>query len=560
MDKPLRCLLLADFNPGNLAGLLANDEAAPTVEPLCADYGQLAPVLAQADHPLWRAQPDLALLWSLPEKAVPSFQRLLAGDPVTLAELLAEVDAFAAAVLQAAPRARSMLLCNWVLDPARRGLGLADLRPGGLAHALQEMNTRLARNIATANSVYLLDAGRWMARIGPTAFAPKLWYQAKVPFANPVFVEAVADVKAALRCLRGQSRKLIVLDLDDTLWGGVLGDVGWENLRLGGHDPSGEAFVDFQRALKALTRRGIVLGIVSKNDEAAALTALRSHPEMVLREADFAGRKINWRDKAANLIELAAELNLGLQSLVFIDDNPVERARVREALPEVLVPDWPENPQLYPSALAQLRCFDTLGITAEDATRAAAYAAEHQRSELKAAVSFDDWLCSLGTVVEVAPLTAANLARAAQLLNKTNQMNLRTRRLTEAELKRWAEQPGNYFWVFRVTDKFGDSGLTGLASLELHGSTASVTDFVLSCRVMGRRLEETMVAWLVQNAARLNPSPPTQIFAEYATTGKNQPCLEFWQRSGFATTDRVTFAWDLTANYPVPAGINLVTA
>ncbi|MBI3874569.1 MAG: HAD-IIIC family phosphatase [Verrucomicrobia bacterium] len=349
----------------------------------------------------------------------------------------------------------------------------------------------------------------------------------------------MADVKAAIRGLRGMARRLVVLDLDDTLWGGIVGDVGWENVQLGGHDPVGEAFQDFQRALKALTRRGIVLGIVSKNTESVALDAIRQNSEMILRDSDFAGWRINWSDKAQNMADLAAELNLGLQSIVFIDDNPVERARVREALPEVLVPEWPESPLLYVSALQSLRCFDAPAVSREDAARTQSYVSDRQRADLKKqAGSLDEWLKSLGIKVTVEPLSPANLKRATQLLNKTNQFNLATRRLTEPELDAWAKQPSRRAWAFRVADKFGDAGLTGLASLEVRDGVAHVVDFLLSCRVLGRKVEETMIAWLVARAKEFNAA---EVRAEYLPTPKNKPVLEFWQRSGFECADGTRF-------------------
>src|SRR5262249_44027937 len=225
-------------------------------------------------------------------------------------------------------------------------------------------------------------------------------------FHSDVFVEAARDIKAALAGLGGAARKVVILDLDDTLWGGIVGDVGWQGLRLGGHDSVGEAFVDFQRHLKALTRRGILLAIASKNEEPVALEAIGSHPEMVLRAEDFAARRINWKDKAQNIVDLMADLNLGLQSAVFIDDNPVERARVREALPEVFVPDWPEARLLYSSTLVGLRCFDAPAISREDAERSRMYAAERQREDLKKQVqSIDAWLRSLETRARVEPLS-----------------------------------------------------------------------------------------------------------------------------------------------------------
>jgi FkbH-like protein len=333
--------------------------------------------------------------------------------------------------------------------------------------------------------------------------------------------------------------------------------VGWENLRLGGHDSVGEALVDFQRAVKLLTRRGVLLAVVSKNTESVALEAMRSHPAMVLRPEDFVGWRINWDDKARNVAELAAELNLGLQSVVFIDDNPVERARVREALPEVLVPDWPEDKLLYPGTLQSLRCFDAPALSREDATRTQLYAAEQQRESSRQEVgSLDDWLLSLGLQVRAEPLTPANLARAAQLFNKTNQMNLSTRRLTEAELRDWARGPGRALWTLSVSDRFGDAGLTGILGVECDAATATcrVVDFILSCRVMGRRVEHTMaylaVAWAREAGLR-------RVQAAFEPTAKNKPCHDFWLTSGFEADDGRLFTWDAARAYPLPAPVAL---
>jgi HAD superfamily phosphatase (TIGR01681 family) len=234
-------------------------------------------------------------------------------------------------------------------------------------------------------NVYVMNAQRWLEATATRGRSmAKGWYLGKVPFSGETFAEVARDLKAAARALTGHTRKLLVLDLDDTLWGGIVGDIGWENLQLGGHDAVGEAFVDFQHAVKALTARGIVLGIVSKNTERVALDAIDTHPQMVLRRTDFVGWRINWQDKAQNIADLAAELHLGLQSVVFIDDNPVERARVRDALPEVFVPDWPEDKLLYTERFLGLRCFDAPAISREDAERTALYAAERERGAVRA--------------------------------------------------------------------------------------------------------------------------------------------------------------------------------
>jgi len=556
-DRNLRCLLVSDFNVANFAGYLENDAAEPVLDPVHGEFGQVVPVLTHFDAPPWSDAPDFAVVWTRPEKVIPSFALLLEHRPVAHELLDAEVDAFTHAVLGAARRLKAVFVPTWTLDPANRGLGMADLRAdGGIGRALLAMNLRLTANLDAAPNAFALDAQRWLVHAGRNAGAAKLWYQAKVPFGNEVFQAAVADVKAAVRGLLGQARKFIVLDLDDTLWGGVVGDVGWENLQLGGHDPAGEAFQDFQRVLKALTRRGVVLGIASKNEEATALAAIRSNPEMVLRESDFAGWRINWDDKAANIADLAASLNLGLQSVVFIDDNPVERARVRDALPEALVPEWPESPLLYVSALHSLRCFDAPAVSREDGARTKSYVTGREReASRKQAGSLDDWLLGLGIMVTVEPLSQANLRRATQLLNKTNQFNLATRRLTEPELDSWAAQAGRGMWTFRVSDKFGDAGLTGLASLEKRGTTAHVVDFLLSCRVLGRKVEETMVAWLVARAAELGA---VEMRADFIATAKNKPVLDFWRRSGFECVSEKSFTRLVADGYPQPGCVVVV--
>jgi FkbH-like protein len=418
------------------------------------------------------------------------------------------------------------------------------------------MNLRLVEKLAVAKNVHVLNAQRWLEVTGKNACNPKLWYIGKVAFHADVFAEAANDIHAGLRACTGLARKLLVLDLDDTMWGGIVGDQGWENLRLGGHDSIGESFVDFQRAVKALTKRGIVLGIVSKNEESVALEAIKKHPEMVLREDDFVGWRINWRDKAQNIVDLTQELNLGLQSVVFIDDNPVERARVREALPEVFVPEWPEDKLFYRSALAQLRCFDIAAISKEDAERTQLYAAERKRDQLQKQVgSMSEWLKSLEMKVKAEPLAPHNVQRTTQLLNKTNQMNLSTRRLNEAELTEWANHAGRRLWAVSVSDKFGDAGLTGIISVEVKDGVASVVDYVLSCRVMGRTVENLMVHMAVDWSRGHGAK---EIRAVHLPTAKNKPCLTFWQQqSKFTSGDGATFTWDASAAYEAPEAIAL---
>jgi len=550
-----RGLLVGDSTIQELADHLRRDDGlGPEVEAHVAPFDQVVQTLhalRRGDH----AGLDFAVVWTRPE-SIRAFRARMLNEPVTTEEILAEVDAFAGLVKGAASGVRSVLVPTWVLPAHERGLGMLDMGRNGLASTLARMNLRLADALEGSSNVHLLNAQRWIQAAGPAATSLKSWHIGKVAFSPPVFAEAARDVRAALRGLRGQARKLIVLDLDDTLWGGVVGEVGWPALKLGGHDAEGESFAEFQRRLKALSRRGVLLAIASKNDEAAALEAIERHPGMVLKADDFSARRINWEDKAQSIVGIAHELGLGLESIVFIDDNPVERSRIRAALPEVYVPDWPQDKLLYASALLDLRCLDVPHVGDEDRARVALYAAERERARARTGSgSTEEWLESLHTCVRFSALDVVNLPRAAELLNKTNQFNLRTRRLTEAELRAWAGGPGREMWVVHVSDRFGDAGLVGLLGLEWGGSIATLVDCVLSCRVMGRQVEEAMI-WAAIH--RMREGGARRLVAPFFPTSKNKPCFNFFMKSGLApASDGGSFSWAADREYPRPPAVSI---
>jgi len=549
-----RGIVVADFTANDLALALERDDDAlgPTIEAEIAPFDQVVQTLHALAQPNQDTK-DFAFVWTRPERVSAAYARLLDGNAATQDDILAEVDTFADRLL-AVQGARYVFVATWTIPPYFRGHGMLDMRSGGVSHSIAAMNLRLAERLKQSPTVFVLDATRWMTSASP--YSSRLWYMSKVGFANDVFDNAAQDLRAALRGVRGQARKLLVLDLDDTIWGGIVGDVGWQNLRLGGHDPVGEALVDFQRAVVALSHRGIALAIVSKNEESVALEAIRSHPEMVVTPEHFAAWRINWHDKAQNISDLAAELNLGLQSVVFIDDNPIERARVREALPQVFVPEWPEDKTQYVEAFHSLRCFDMPSISHEDAERTKMYAQERVRHQMQSQVpSLDEWLDGLGTVVRFAPLNASNLPRTTQLLNKTNQMNLRTRRMSEPELMEWSSAKGRELWSVTVSDKLGDAGLTGIVGIETERAVATVTDYVLSCRVMGRRVEETILWFAVERARKQGAS---ELRAPYAATPKNKPCLSLFEaQESFARVGDM-FVWNGEKPFPRPRSIEVV--
>jgi FkbH-like protein len=501
-----------------------------------------------------REQEHTAMVWVRPESISFSFRRAMAMEAVNAEDCLAEVDFFCDAIAKFSKHHKSCFLTTFTLPPDHYGYGILDWRPNlGLAHLVQRLNQRLIERLECLPNIFLLDPDRWI-RVTATPTLPKLWYAAKIPFTNAVFQAAAVDLVNALTAIAGRSRRLVILDLDNTLWGGVVGENGWQGIRLGGHDHIGEAYKAFQETLKALTRRGVQLVLVSKNEEAVALEAIDRHTEMVLTRKDLAGWRINWQDKAQNILDLLAELNLGSASAVFIDDNPVERDRIRMAFPDLLVPEWPEDPCLYVQALNRLKCFDTATVSEEDRKRTQMYSADKNRRELQGG-SMDTWLEQLGTKVVAEAIGKSNIARVDQLFNKTNQLNLATRRLSGHEIQAWAEPPGRMIFACSVSDKFGDLGLTGIIAVEIEKDDAHLVDYILSCRIMGRKVEETLIHLAVECARKLSAK---RLLAVYIPTERNAPTLKVFKSSGLRESEPYQFIWDCSNPFPKPESVTLI--
>jgi len=377
----------------------------------------------------------------------------------------------------------------------------------------------------TTNNIIVLDSTPWMIEQGENSISNALWYLSKTPFHKNIFKLAASTCKNALDTLQGKTKKVLIVDLDDTLWGGIVGDDGIENLKIGGHDPLGEAFADFQTRIKEIKSWGVLLCICSKNEESIALEVFEKHTGMVLKKEDFIKYRINWNDKATNIWEMINELNVGMDSVVFLDDNPAERNRVRTALPDVFVPELPQDKMEYPSFIRGLLCFNKTSITNEDQNRTELYQQEVARKNTGSRFSnINEWINTLKIEVVFEELNELNITRAEQLLNKTNQMNLRTRRLTKEELKNWSQQNNHWFYVVQVKDVFGDNGITGLLGFhKTNNNELFVDDFVMSCRVMGRNIEHQMLQFIQEKAQEQH----CKLVMEYLPTEKNKPMKEF---------------------------------
>jgi len=403
--------------------------------------------------------------------------------------------------------------------------------PGSPMNLLGQINARLPA-VADAESVALFDANALAVTYGvDTIHDPALWHLAKQeihPSAGPLWGDHVARIMAALR---GRSAKCLVLDLDNTLWGGVVGDDGVHGLQLGKGHAAGEAYLEFQRYCLALKERGIALAVCSKNDETNALAPFREHAAMLLREQDIACFVANWQDKAANLRNIARTLNLGLDALVFVDDNPAERALVRQKLPEVAVPEMPEDPAGFVRCLARAGYFEAVCCTADDLKRAEQYRANAARAAVReTATDMHSYLAGLEMQAHWSAFDESGLARIVQLINKTNQFNLTTPRVSEAEVRGWMADPCMKTWQVRLTDRFGDNGVVALMAARICSGECVLTMLLMSCRVLGRRLEEELLNLLVATA---RDAEADRITGVYWPTPKNGMVRDLLQRFGF---------------------------
>lgn len=498
---------------------------------------------------------DRAVVWTRPEAMFPSFVNGLYGNLLDVSKLDREVEEFLGILEMASEKLSALWIPLWVRSDFVRGMGIGEYKKGGINWALQRMNNSLIQLCSRSGTIHVLDTYRWLS-VTSNAHDPKLWFMGKVPFNNPIFREAASDVDAGRRALDGQTAKLIILDLDGTLWGGIVGELGWSALTLGGHDHVGEAYSDFQKALKGLSRRGIMLAISSRNEESVALEAIDLNPEMILSRSDFVSWRIDWNDKAENIVSLASELNIGLSNVVFIDDQLAERSRVREALPEITVPEWPQDPAMYVKALGEMVVFDTFGVSDEDRQRKSIYFEENQRKASQfGAQSINEWLSKLELTVRYEPLSYKNVSRAVQLLNKTNQVNLRTRRMSKEEFLSWAEQDENECWVFSSKDRFGDSGIIGLVGLESFDGDGMLADYVVSCRVLGRGIEQVL---LHVASLRVEQKGLKKLWAECIPTDKNRPCLEIMSKIlDTDKTNKLKFFCDSAIVVPLPQHVTL---
>ena len=407
--------------------------------------------------------------------------------------------------------------------------------PGAPSTVGTSFNAAL-RDAARECACHILDLERLAMTHGAWRFIDQLrWYQGKQEIAPPMAPFYGEHVGRILQALKGLSSKCLILDLDNTLWGGVIGDDGVAGIFLGRGSVVGEAFLAFQHYVRRLKERGIVLAVCSKNSRDIVEAAFAGHPEMVLKLDDFAVLYVNWQDKATNIRGMTAELNLGLESMVFFDDNPVERALVRRELPMVAVPEVPQEPALFVQTLDNAGYFETVSLTGDDLQRAEGYAANrHRKTALERSTDLDGFLLGLEMHLKIRGFVDVDMPRIEQLINKTNQFNLTTRRYGREQLDKLRAAPENLAFTARLTDSFGDNGLIGILiakSSQYNGMPAHLIDtWLMSCRVFGRGVEAAVLNRL---AALSSSRGANYLIGQYLPTEKNRLVENHYRDLGF---------------------------
>lgn len=420
--------------------------------------------------------------------------------------------------------------------PAERFLGSYDaVLEGSEEFASAAFNRKLAE-ACREGAMFLFDVAGLASRIGTERWHdPAAWNLAKQPFDHALIPAYAEGLCRLLGAIRGKSRKVLALDLDNTIWSGVIGDDGLDGITIGQGDPVGEAHLALQAYALALRDRGIVLAICSKNTDEIARGVFREHPDMLLREEHIAVFQANWSDKATNLKAIAEALNVGLDTLVFVDDNPAERALVRQRLPQVAVPELPESPALYARTLAAAGYFETAGFSEEDRNRSSYYAENARRIAVKAAAgSLDDYLRSLDMTLRLAPFDELGRTRIAQLINKSNQFNLTTRRYSEADVASLMTDPAVATLQVRLEDSFGDNGMISVVICRGHEDEWEIDTWLMSCRVLGRRVEEAVLAEVARLA---NKAGITRLVGVFRPTDRNGIVADHYSKLGFEASD-----------------------
>ena len=498
------------------------------------DFGNVQHDVYDSASALYASHPEVIVvalrLQALAPRLIVEFTSL--GGPEAVALVATTLERVVSLVRAIRERSSAIVLVHAFELPATPAYGILDAQlPNGQLSTIRKLNAELAVHVAETSNAYVVDVDHLMGVLGyHNALDDRYWHIGRAPYSFAFVRCLAAEYVKFASALKGLGKKCLVLDCDNTLWGGVIGEDGLGGIKLGATYP-GSAYVEFQAAIVDLYHRGVLLALDSKNNAGDALEVFQKHPNTLLRPEHFVAKRINWQDKATNLREIAAELNIGLDSLVFVDDNPFECRYVRETLPDVAVVELPADPTRYARLLRELPYFETLTLSDEDRRRSEMYRAESRRGELKAVSgSLDDYLRSLEMRLTVSRADAFSISRIAQLTQKTNQFNLTTRRYGEGDVRRMAGDSAWRVYFAELVDKFDDAGIIAAAIVDDRDGESRVDTLLMSCRVIGRGVECALLAAIADDTLTLGR---TALLGEFLPTAKNALAKNFYPELGF---------------------------
>jgi FkbH-like protein len=521
--------------------------------------------ILDSNSALYSFNPDVAVLAVQTRDIAPEIweQYPESSEPATQAVVARLLNSFATWVRVFRERTNASLIIHNLEKPVASQGVLETQRPNGQLTAIDQINAGLRAMAAGHRGVYILDYDALVAQHGSLRWHDEAkWLTMRMPFATDSLLPMANAWLKFLHPIAGVVCKVLVLDLDNTLWGGVLGEDGMDGIKIGIEYP-GANYRSFQRAILDLYYRGVLLAVCSKNNPDEAMAALQNHPGMLLRPGHFAAFRINWQNKAQNIRELAAELNLGIDSFAFFDDNPVERELIRSEIPEVKVIAVPDQAQKYAQTLREFPHFQRLSLSDEDQRKTQQYHEQNKRTELaQSAGSLEDFFRSLDQEVVIARVTSESLARVAQLTQKTNQYNVTTRRYTEQQIQEFLSRPEYGVYSVQVKDRFGDNGIVGVLVTHTAGDICEIDTFLLSCRVIGRTIETAMLGFLT-DASKADGASILQGW--FLPTKKNAPVRELYPAHKFqpVTSQDGATLWSLNleqTQIPFPEWIRMNVA
>ena len=453
---------------------------------------------------------------------------------------------------------KSKIVVNSLLLPLYSSRGIIENKNFGFRKAVERFNNMIEELSKDDSQVFVFDFNMFCMKLGyDNLFDRKMYYLADMRISPTALVEIGKEYMAYIFPLMSMTKKCLVLDLDNTLWGGILGEDGIDGIKLG-PDKEGRPFLDFQRRILELFERGIVLAINSKNNYDDVIEVMKKHKYMLLKEDHFASMKINWNDKVTNMKEITTELELGTDSFVFLDDDKTNRELIKRFMPDVMVVEMPQDFSLYPKVIEDLKNFNLFSITEDDQKRGEMYVGQKKRTEFKLKVKdLETFLKQLKIKVNIVYANESNIARIAQLTQKTNQFNLTTRRYQEEDIKKFSESEDYFVCCIQVEDKFGDYGTTGVVIAKKNKEEWVIDSFLLSCRILGKEIEKVLLGFVIDKARE---DGAKDIMGEFIPTKKNEAANDFYKNSGFKIVEKgekEIWGFDVENKYNYPDFIKI---